>query len=187
LKKSHHMILTLTLVGVLSSSALVGVYRYTQPMIQLNQQKALKEAIFRVLPEADSFEEIVKNGKSIYKGLDSSGKVVGYAFVGEGPGYQGIIKLMIGVDPELRKTFAIEILESVETPGLGQKITTPFFKEQFHHLEITSPIRLVKKKPATSNEIQAITGATISSQAVVDIVNSTVAKVKELLESQIPE
>lgn len=181
MKKSHHMMLTLTLVGVLSSGALVGVYRYTQPIIQLNQQKALKKAIFQVLPEAESFKEIVKNGKSIYKGLNFSGEVVGYAFVGEGPGYQGIIKLMIGVDPELKKTFAIEILESVETPGLGQKITTSFFKEQFHHLEIIPSLRLVKKKPSLPNEIQAITGATISSQAVVDIVNREVARVRELL------
>lgn len=181
MKKSHHMILTLTLVGVLSSGALVGVYKYTQPMIQQNKQKALEEAILYVLPEAENFKEEVKEGKSIYRGFDSSGQIVGYAFVGEGPGYQGIIKLMIGVDPELRKILAIEVLESVETPGLGQKITTSSFKKQFQHLDIVSPIKLIKKEPSASGEVQAITGATISSQAVVEIVNSTVARVRELL------
>ena len=181
MKKSHHMILTLTLVGVFSSGALVGIYKYAQPLIKVNQRKALEEAIFQVLPEAKSFKTIAKDGKNIYEGLDSSGKLVGYAFVGKGPGYQGIIKVMIGVDPEFKKTLAIEILESVETPGLGQKITMPFFRGQFQNLNIVPFIKLVKKKPVASNEVQAITGATISSTAVVDIVNSTVAEIKNLL------
>lgn len=184
MKKSHHMILTLTLVGMLSGGALVGVYRYTQPLIKINQQKALQEAIFQVLPGVQTFREIKKDGKIIYKGFDSSGKEVGYAFTGEGPGYQGIIKLMIGVDPELKQIFAIQVLESVETPGLGQKITTSSFRDQFHHLSISSPLRVVKRKPSTSGEVQAITGATISSQAVVDIVNGEIARVRKLLENE---
>ncbi len=181
MKKSHHMILALSLVGILSSGALVGIYRYTQPMIRANQQKALEEAIFQVLPEAKSFKTVIKDEKNIYQGIGSSGEVVGYAFVGEGPGYQGIIKVMIGVDPDFGKTFAIEVLESVETPGLGQKITTSSFRQQFEGLDITPSVELVKKEPTTSNQVQAITGATISSQAVVDIVNSATAQVKELL------
>jgi len=181
LKKSHHMILTLALVGVLSSSALVGVYKYAQPLIKINQQKALKEGIFQVLPEAKSFKTIIKDGKNIYQGLDSSEEIIGYAFMGEGAGYQGIIKIMIGVDPELKKTFAIQILETVETPGLGQKITTTFFRQQFHGLNIASFIHLIKKKPTSSSQVQAITGATISSQAVVNIVNSTISQVRNLL------
>ncbi|HHF98472.1 RnfABCDGE type electron transport complex subunit G [Candidatus Aerophobetes bacterium] len=181
MKKSYHMILTLTLVGIISSGALVGIYKYTQPMIKANQRKALEEAIFQVLPDAKSFKTIKKDKREIYQGIDSSGKIVGYAFVGEGPGYQGIIKVMIGVDPEFEKTLGIEVLESVETPGLGQKITMSFFRDQFHNLVIKPFVKLVKKKPVAPNEIQAITGATISSQAVVDIVNSTTSKVRALL------
>ena len=62
MKKSHHMILTLTLVGVFSSGALVGIYKYAQPLIKVNQRKALEEAIFQVLPEAKSFKTITKDG-----------------------------------------------------------------------------------------------------------------------------
>lgn len=181
MKKSHHMILTLTLVGVLSSLALAGIYKYTQPMIRENQRRALEEAIFQVLPGTKTFKVIKKDKMIIYQGFDSSGKPVGYAFVGEGPGYQGIIKVMIGVSPDLKKMFAIEILESVETPGLGQKITTPSFRNQFHSLDIYPSVELVKKKPTRSNQIQAITGATISSRAIVDIVNTTVGKVRKIL------
>jgi len=180
-KKVYHMILTLTLVGAISGGALVGVYSYTQPLIEANRQKALKEAVFQVLPQAKDFETIIKDEKKIYKGLDASGQVVGYAFTGEGPGYQGIIRIMIGADPNLEKTLGIQILESVETPGLGQKITTSFFRKQFEGLDITPFVKLLKKEPTAPNEVQAITGATISSHAVVDIVNSTTSKVRKLL------
>ncbi|MBE0478507.1 RnfABCDGE type electron transport complex subunit G [Candidatus Aerophobetes bacterium] len=182
MKKSHHMILTLTLIGVISSGALVGVYTYTYPAIEANRQKALEEAIFQVLPGAERYETIIKDEKKIYQGIDSAGNIVGYAFVGEAPGYQGIIKLMIGVEPEFKKTFAIQVLESVETPGLGQKIDEPGFRQQFHGLHITPYVELVKREPVAPNQIQAITGATISSETVVSIVNSTINKVRELLE-----
>lgn len=181
MKKSHHMILTLTLVGVLSSGALVGVYNYTSPRIEANKKKALEEAIFQVLPEAADFESISRDKMEIYRGIDSSGKTVGYAFVGEGPGYQGTIRVMIGVDPDIRRTLGIQILESVETPGLGQKITTLSFRRQFENLDVRSPVQLVKKEVTGEGQVQAITGATISSQAVVDIVNSTTARVRKLL------
>lgn len=181
MKKSHHMLLTLILVGILSSGALVGVYKYTKPLIQQNQQEALRKAIFQVLPEIESFETVVKDEMKIYKGFSASGELVGYAFVGEGPGYQGTIRIMIGVGPRIEQTLGIQILESVETPGLGQKINSSFFRDQFHQLDVTPSIELVKKEPTESNEVEAITGATISSQSVVDIVNRTVGKVQRLL------
>ena len=181
MKKSHHMILTLTLVGVFSSAALVGVFIYTEPLIKANQEKALKKAIFQVLPEVENFKTITKGKETIYQGLDSAGHIVGYAFVGKGPGYQGIIKIMIGVDSSFEKTLNIEILESVETPGLGQKIDTPSFRHQFQGLHVIPFIQLVKKEPTAPGKVQSITGATISSQTVVDIVNAAIARAKSLL------
>ena len=183
MKKAQHMILALTLVGLISGGALVGVFAYTAPLIERNQQNALEEGVIEVLPGAASFHTLSLDGTNVYEGLSSDGKVIGYALVGEGPGYQGTIKLMIGVDPAFERALAIEILESVETPGLGQKITTPGFRDQFHELVLTPAITPIKKKPTARNEVQAITGATISSQAVVDIVNATVSKVRQLVTS----
>ncbi|GAI36988.1 unnamed protein product, partial [marine sediment metagenome] len=119
---------------------------------------------------------------AIYKGFDSSGRLIGYAFTGNGPGYQGTIEVMIGVDSELEKTTGIEVLESVETPGLGAKITGKLFRDKFRGLVIRPLIELVKGKPPEEpNQIQAITGATISSQAVIDILNKTIKEVREIL------
>ncbi len=182
MKKSTHMILTLSIVGIISGAALVGVHQYTQPLIEKNKEEALRMAIFEVLPEAKDYDTVTKEGKVIYRGLDSSHKLIGYAVVGEGAGYQGEIKIMIGIDPHLNNTIGIEILESVETPGLGAKITSPWFKNQFNNLKILPLVGLVKNKPPSKpNQIQAITGATISSQTVVDIVNKTLKQLREIL------
>jgi len=176
------MVLVLSVVGVVSGGALVGIYRYAQPRIEVNRERALRVAIFEVLPGAETHETIVKEGKTIYKGFDSSGRLIGYAFTGNGPGYQGTIEVMIGVDPELQKTKGIEILESVETPGLGAKITERLFRDKFRGLVIRPLIELIKgKSPEKPNQIQAITGATISSQAVIDILNKTIKEIRGIL------
>ncbi len=195
------MILTLSIVGIISGAALVGVYQYTHPLIEKNKEEALQWAIFEVLPEAKDYDVITYNTitkevlprekdyrstteeeKVVYRGLDSSSALIGYALEGGGAGYQGVIKIMIGIDPDLNNTIGIEILESVETPGLGAKITSPWFKDQFNNLKILPLVELIKNKlPFKPNQVQAITGATISSQAVVDIVNKTLKQVREIL------
>jgi len=183
MKKSVQMVLSLSIVGIISGISLVGMYSYTHLRIEANKRRAIQEAIFTVLPGIKDYEVIIKDGKEIYKGLDSSGKMVGYAFTGEGGGYQGKIKIMVGVDPGLEKVKGIEILESVETPGLGAKISSDWFKNQFKELRTLPSIQLIKGKTHKKEpyQVQAITGATISSQAVVEIMNKTLEEVREKL------
>ena len=181
------MILVLCLVSAVSGGALVGIYRYSQPLIEANKKRETRKAIFTVLSQTKNYETIIKNGRKIYKGFDASGNLTGYAFIGEGGGYQGEIEVMIGMNPQLTETKGIEILESVETPGLGAKITSNWFKNQFKKLNVLPFINLIKgKKPEESNQIQAITGATISSRAVVDILNKTIKEVEEDLREKNP-
>jgi electron transport complex protein RnfG len=67
------------------------------------------------------------------------------------------------------------VLEQLETPGLGAEIDGEKFVSQFRGLATRPPISYVKgKAPEKDNEVQAITGATISSKAVVDIINKTI-------------
>ncbi len=185
MKKSVHMVLVLSIVGMISGASLVGVYRYAQPRIEENKKAEIRRAVFEVLPEAKDYNTIIKEDRLIYQGLDSSGNLVGYAFIGEGAGYQGMIEIMIGMDPELNQTRGIQILESVETPGLGAKITSEPFGEQFKALLVVPLIKLIKgKKAEEDNQIQAITGATISSQTVIDILNNTIKEVRERLSKE---
>ena len=176
------MVLSLSIIGIISGLSLVGIYNYARPRIEENEEKAIQKAIFAVLPGIESYEVIVKDGKEIYEGLNSSKDLVGYAFTGEGAGYQGEIKIIMGVDRELKEVKGIEILEAVETPGLGAKISSDWFKDQFKKLETLPLIELIKgEEIKKSNQIQAITGATISSKAVVEIVNKTLKDIRERL------
>ncbi|EGV52918.1 FMN-binding protein [endosymbiont of Riftia pachyptila] len=97
---------------------------------------------------------------------------------GEGPGFQDTIKLLYGYLPEQRKIVGMEILDSRETPGLGDKIfKDKDFVANFDGLAVDPQIKAVKKgSKSAPYEIDAITGATISSKAVVRIINGAHAK-----------
>ena len=185
MKKIIQMITVLVLVGLASGAALVAMYKYAHPQIELHKKKALDEAVYAVLPEARSYKVMEIEEKKIYKGFNSKNKPVGFAFVAKGGGYQGEIEIMVGVAPTLDYIKGIEILESVETPGLGGKITSSDFKSQFKGLSALPKIEYLKgKKPEKPNQIQAITGATVSSKSVVAIINKEMIAIKSILSEE---
>ncbi|HIE43938.1 MAG TPA: RnfABCDGE type electron transport complex subunit G [Candidatus Omnitrophica bacterium] len=184
MKNIHlQMFITLILVGIFSGGALAVMYRFTKEPIERNRERELKDAIFKVLPETENYKELFKVGSTtIYEGYTDKGESAGYAVVGEGSGFQGNISLIIGMDEDLKFLTGIEILESLETPGLGAKIADEPFKSQFKGLEVPRDVKIrcirdIRDRKKT--DIQAITGATISSEAVVRIVNELVKKVRE--------
>lgn len=182
MKKVLHIIIILTAVGLISGACLVYMYRYSVPLIKENQKKETEEAVFKVFSQAASFEAVKKGGEEVFLVKDKSGKKIGYAFKAAGNGYQGEIVIMAGISTDLKTLSGIEILESQETPGLGQEITSDPFRKQFNGLTVTPEIIYVKgKKPNQKNEIETITGATISSKAVVSILNDKIKKLKEIL------
>ena len=172
MKNSVKMILVLVAVSLLSGASLVLVHDYAQPRIEKNQKTGLEEAIFEVLPGAKSYETIVKDGGEIYAGKDSMGRIIGYALVAGGSGYQGEIVLIAGCGPTLKEILAIEILESSETPGLGGRIREDDFKSQFRNL----PVAFLG-----TDDVHAITGATVSSNAVVSILNDKIEEARRLI------
>lgn len=175
------MILTLTVLGLISGIALSMVSNYTDPLIEQNQQESLREAVFYVLQPTEEYEERTVDGKVVYESYNASGELVGYAFTASGGGYQGTIELMVGVGTELEEIKGIQILASEETPGLGGKIRGESFKSQFRGLVAGQDIGLVKSEEPERGEIQSITGATISSRAVVDIINKELNRVRGIL------
>jgi len=181
MKNAVKMILVLVVVGIFSGGVLVAVYNYASPLIEENDATALDEAIYRVLPEAESYKTIEKEGITLYEGLDGEGRVAGYAFKASGFGYQGVIDIIAAADTELKSLKGMEVLESSETPGLGAEITNEPFKKQFRGLSVLPDITFTKDKVTRDNEIQAITGATISTRAVVEILNKEIARVRRAL------
>lgn len=174
------MVLVLTILGLISGLVLSLVSNYATPLIHENELEAIEEAIYYVLPETEDYETQTANGKTIYVAKDEGGTPIGLAFTVSGSGYQGTIKLMVGVSKDLETIKGIEILESEETPGLGGKIRGENFKNQFRDLVSSNNLTLVKASPTEPGEVEAITGATISSRTVVNTISKELNAIKKL-------
>jgi electron transport complex protein RnfG len=176
------MIVVLTVIALISGGILALVYQWSLPKIIENQIREADAAVYKVLPDIKYYRKVVKDDLTYFKGFDSKGRWIGTAVLCKGNGYQGEIKIMVGMNADLSKFTGMTVLEQVETPGLGAKIAEKKFENQFRGLAAKPPIEYVKDKvPEKPNQIQAITGATISSRAVVNIINKTV---KQWLEIQ---
>jgi len=121
----------------------------------------------------------------IKKALASDGKCVGWAFICEGSGFADKIKLVLAVDVGFEKLAGFGVLSSNETPGFGDQIKLPYYRNQF----IKAPadlLTLVKtgNPQVIDSEIIAISGATVSSEYVVKIINHYIKQVKMQLQSK---
>ena len=183
---SFRLASTLAIAGLISGVAIVAVYEATLPTITHNKAEELKAAVFKVLPEVTEMRkyqyennslrfrtEEGSDDQTLYGGYSQQGGFVGYAIPSAGPGFQDTIGILYGYIPEQRKVVGMEILESRETPGLGDKIYKDlYFVSNFENLSIDPEIMVVKKGLRDEpHEVDAITGATISSKAVVRIIN----------------
>jgi len=176
------MIASLAVVGILSGALLVLVYEYSTPKIRVNVENETERAIKNIFPEAVKINKTKEPG--FFSVQDAKEQISGYAFIAEGNGYQGVIKLIIGVDPKLTEIKGMEVLDSAETPGLGAEIAEDKFRKQFEDLSARREIEYVKNQtPNKPYEIEAITGATISSRAVVAIVNNGMSGIRKKIEA----
>ena len=161
----------LALICIAASASLATVNSLTRPRIiaqaQAEEQAGLKE----VLPQAENFEPIKSTEDIIYyKAYDKNGKFMGAAFKASGKGYSSTIEVMVGMLDDGTIT-AIKVLSQNETPGLGANVAEPPFTSQFSH----------KKN---LDDVQAITGATISSKAVIDLVRKKAQEIKGLIKNE---
>ncbi|MFN2340624.1 MAG: RnfABCDGE type electron transport complex subunit G [Halanaerobium sp.] len=173
---TKNLILTLAAIGIISALLLTFVYEWTTPYIQANQTEARKQAINEVLPNIEEVEEVEKNDNLFYEGYDSDGNQVGVAFQNTGGGYNGAIEIMVGVNLESDKIYKISVLNHQETPGLGARITENEFKSNFED-KVFGDYSVVKTPPSEETEVQAIAGATISSESATKIIEDALDKI----------
>jgi Na+-translocating ferredoxin:NAD+ oxidoreductase subunit G len=180
-KKILHIVMTLTLTGVISGGILSQVNLWAVPLIAQNQRQATERAIYLVQPQTERYELVEEGDFEVYHVYGVQDQPLGYALIHAGDGFQGSIKLIVGLTEDLSTITGIEVLEMNETPGLGTLINNEPFKGQFRDLAITEPITWVKSpSTAAPNQVQAITGATISSRAVVEIINESLIELQRL-------
>ncbi len=184
---SSRMIIVLTAVGLISGGFLAGVAKLTKERIAFNIQKEIEEAIVNVVPGTVQNQKLYEEEDlSIYGGQDESGQSIGYAVQSTGIGFQDKITLMFGINVSLTRIIGLAVIDQKETPGLGAKITDwNAFLQFWENRNATGEI-ILRKPPAGSQEelspmeINTITGATISSKKVLEIVNFSLERLREL-------
>jgi electron transport complex protein RnfG len=164
--------------------------------IKQNEREKLFSLMRGLVTDANSFETALeeleipaKKGRviktNIYKAVDKGGKCAGFAYVSVGSGFADKIKLVIAVDSKCEKFFGFKVLASNETVGFGSKIKKDYFSNQFKGAP-AGELTLVKSGDdgKIDSEIVAITGATVSSEAVVKIINSSIIHIRNVMEEK---
>lgn len=185
---SVRMVVVLTVVGLLSGSFLATVGILTKDRIALNKLREIQEAIISVVPGTEMSEKLYEEKNlSIYGGKDPEGNLIGFGILASGIGFQDKISFMLGTNTSLTTIKKLKIIEQKETPGLGAKIEDEdVFLKFWENKDCSEPLTLRKPAVQTSEELGAteintITGATISSESVLKIVNSSLERVRQLL------
>lgn len=176
-KEVVKVIVTMIVISGIAAALLALTYVPTQTQLKILQDEQQKEALKAILPEAADFDpvtgdELNDDGEPVvlyYRGVDSSGNVVGYAVKRNQVGAQGVIELIAGISSDYGSITGMQVMKHSETPGLGALIVTPEFRGQFVNLPVAD-VSLTKN----GGKVDAITGATISSQAVVDALHGAV-------------
>jgi len=164
---------------------LAAVYARTSPIMYRNALLEKETALKKLMPDADKIEKAgdwsVHEKHAEYFVAKKGDKIIGYIVQSYGKGYSSYINTLIAVDTDF-KVQKISILDQKETPGLGDEIDTAAFKKQFEGKDIDH-LKVVKTE--TTDDIQAISGATISSRAVTeDAVRNGVAFLMKTLKEK---
>lgn len=201
---SLYIIGMLSLVSTICGLVIVLAYQVTMQPIARNLAIITNEAVSQVVPggakqviyalQPDGGLKAVPDtsGKSqkLFAVYDDAGKLLGVAVETAGPGYGDLIRLMYAYSPEKQAITGFKVLDAKETPGLGDKIgTDPGFLANFQDLDVklsggklANPIQTVKHGTKSNPwEIDGISGATVSSNAVGNIINDSAEKMIPLI------
>ena len=203
---SARMIATMAGIGIISGILLVVSYVGTLPTIEANRAAALERAIFEVVPGATSKTTFTREGEILrpvkdgekpseryYAAYHDTGELAGVAVEAQGQGFADILKILYGYSPACQCVIGMKVLESKETPGLGDKIEKdPVFVSNFEALDLSlgpdgdkpvNPVVFAKPGQKTQAwEIEGITGATISSKAITNIIYTSSMHTVAILE-----
>mgnify|MGYP001817816981 FL=1 len=194
------LVATLAVAGALAGLLIVLVNLHTKPIIDKYRAEQLRLAVYEVLPGVTNYRTLYRvddtlaaevpagakaaDFRQAYIGYDENGDMVGVAVSRGESGFADVVLVIFGFEPDTGILLGKKVLESKETPGLGDKIFKDLeFVQQFFDRPQT-PLTAVKAGTGKGlpGEIDAITGATISSKVVVSIINNGVADWRPLLQ-----
>lgn len=173
LKNKYYPLVFLIIIVFAAVSLVMLVSNVTRDVILEERDAAITSQLKVIFPDIDDYE-----ARNDYYEIYGTEGTIGYAFITKGKGYGGEISILVGINTEY-VIKRITIISDTETPGLGTKIKENFFTDQFAGLS-ASDISLSKD----GGKIDAITGATISSSAVVDAVRDELEAKIELIKGE---
>jgi electron transport complex protein RnfG len=188
------------LLAICFGALLAGMQITLGPTIEANKINETLEKVPEMVFGAAHAQELADRKQSVDVapvsiGVDKAGKTIrysvfeaktegqlaGWVVKTAGQGYADKIEMLIGLDPQVEKITGLFVLDQKETPGLGNKIVTDAWRSQFLAKSTGQALTAVKGNAKAGNEIDAITGATISSKAVTDIINTAVNDLRKPL------
>jgi electron transport complex protein RnfG len=197
---TFRLVATLAVAGALAGLLIVLVNLHTKPIIDEYRAEQLRLAVYEVLPGVAHYRTLYRvddklvpevpagakesDFRQAYIGYDENGELIGAAVSRGESGFADVVLVIFGFEPDTGILLGKKVLESKETPGLGDKIFKDLdFVQQFFDRPQT-PLTAVKAGTGKGlpGEIDAITGATISSKVVVSIINNGVADWRPLLQ-----
>ncbi len=161
--KNYFPVIFITLVVLISVSLLVGIDSVTADKIAEQERQKVEKMLSEMFTAM--YEYSFDDENEIYT-INSDEDVIGYAFLALGRGYGGDINILVGLEDETTLK-GVTIISQTETPGLGTRIADTNFTDRFTGMGIDD-IGLARD----GGGIDALTGATISSRAVVDAVKA---------------
>jgi electron transport complex protein RnfG len=163
--------------------------------VEQNKINKIKNLMSNLMPDANDFEPVLdtevdlgkgrKATSQVFKAFANDGSCIGWSFKVEGTGFADKIELIVAVDAAFEKTAGYNVLYTAETPGFGDKIKQDFFRDQFKNapagdfeLARTGDSKVIDKR------IVAISGATVTSTAMVNALNNYFKQIKPALEAK---
>lgn len=179
---------TLVVVYLIGGLILAVVFANTSPIVFKNNEKAKQAALKQLMPDADMVPKVgdwtIHDKHAEYFEAKKGGDTVGYVIQSFGKGYSSYINTFVAVDRDF-KVMKISILSHGETPGLGDEIELDYFKDRLKGKDLD---HLKVLKIETTEYVEAISGATISSRAVTEdaVKNGVAFLIKTIKEGGAP-
>lgn len=169
------------------SAALAAVDAALRDRIADQARHRLEQTVLQVVPGGTTARAVTIAEQTAYRVEGAAGDLRGWAVVAEGRGFQDRIRVLVGLSADGRTVTGLTILDSSETPGLGDRIQQPAFRDQFTGQPSDRPFARAGSGGAAGSVTQdvtgihAVTGATISSLAVINAVNEQLSRIRDNL------
>lgn len=184
--KEIKMIIFLLVIFTICSSLLAfGRFAYVKASVIFNRRLYAEIMDLYEIPYSDDaidesfngeFKTVESGNQNYYISRTNSPQTVGFTV--EGPGLWSILEIFISVKIDEDRMYGLKVLSQGETPGLGARITEPEFLSRFSDLDINPQVQIVKFA-LTSNQVDAISGATKTSIALQKIINSGISGLQQ--------